>query len=412
MEHSKQVEILKELMRQLDNKVNVDAGVMYQNPTSVYTCPELAEKEREQFFRNHPQLIGLTKDLPAAGSFLTTNDFAVPVLATRDDKGAFRAFLNTCRHRGVTLVKEARGNKKRFSCPFHSWTYDNGGALVAVPQADHFGEIDTACMGLIALPAVEKYGMLWVHPQPDGELDVDQLLGDLGPELANWHFEKMVAVDATVIDMNLNWKLANDTFGETYHFQKLHKNTLGQVAYGDNLSYEVMGRNHRFVFASRNIDMERQKPEEDWRLLSGATLVYYLFPNIQLIMSRGTVDLVKIYPDPQTPGRSVSNIGHYFSEKLIALNMPDTEDVDLVSASEVYEFDTRSAKTPSLASVIEIFTSTIRNEDYAMGESIQSSAQNGAMEYVVFGRNEPALHHYHQTYRAALQMPPLEEYQG
>jgi hypothetical protein len=26
---------------------------------------------------------------------------------------------------------------------------------------------------------------------------------------------------------------------------------------------------------------------------------------------------------------------------------------------------------------------------------------------VVFGRNEPALHHYHNTYRAALGMEPL-----
>ena len=29
------------------------------------------------------------------------------------------------------------------------------------------------------------------------------------------------------------------------------------------------------------------------------------------------------------------------------------------------------------------------------------------MEHVVFGRNEPALHHYHNTYRAALGMDLL-----
>jgi hypothetical protein len=31
-----------------------------------------------------------------------------------------------------------------------------------------------------------------------------------------------------------------------------------------------------------------------------------------------------------------------------------------------------------------------------------------AQEYLTFGRNEPALHHDHNTYRAALGLPPLE----
>ena len=41
---------------------------------------------------------------------------------------------------------------------------------------------------------------------------------------------------------------------------------------------------------------------------------------------------------------------------------------------------------------------------------LQIGAESGVQEYVVFGRNEPALHHYHNTYRAALGMPPLEPY--
>ncbi|SVD43705.1 uncharacterized protein METZ01_LOCUS396559, partial [marine metagenome] len=60
MQQSKQEEILVELMRQLDDKVNVDAGVILQNPTSVSTCSDLATKEWDEFFQNHPQLIGLS----------------------------------------------------------------------------------------------------------------------------------------------------------------------------------------------------------------------------------------------------------------------------------------------------------------------------------------------------------------
>ena len=125
MEHSKQVKILSELIRQLDEKVNVDAGVILQNPTSVYTCSDLANKEWGEFFQNHPQLVGLSKDLPEPGYFLTIDDFGIPILATRDSEGRFRAFLNACRHRGVRVETELRGKRSRFACPFHKWTYDN-----------------------------------------------------------------------------------------------------------------------------------------------------------------------------------------------------------------------------------------------------------------------------------------------
>jgi hypothetical protein len=43
-----------------------------------------------------------------------------------------------------------------------------------------------------------------------------------------------------------------------------------------------------------------------------------------------------------------------------------------------------------------------------MSASQQRSAAAGTLPEIVFGRNEPALHHYHSTYRSALGMEPLE----
>ena len=43
-----------------------------------------------------------------------------------------------------------------------------------------------------------------------------------------------------------------------------------------------------------------------------------------------------------------------------------------------------------------------------MAARSQLGADAGNPEYVIFGRNEPALHHYHNTYREALGMEPLE----
>lgn len=410
MKQETEVMVLKELLRQLDEGRNVDAGVRYRAPTDAYVSPALAEKEWSSFFRGHPQLIGLSGDLPKPNSFFTTDDFGTPVLATRDDEGRFRAFLNACRHRGVRVANDSRGDSRRFMCPFHNWTYSSDGALVGVPREKDFGAVDKSCMGLIELPAVEHNGMLWVHPKPDGVLDVASLLGDLGDELADWNAGDFVYLGETVIERDLNWKLANDTFGETYHFQRLHRNTLGQLFYGDALAYQTFGRNHRFVFASRGIDALRELPESEWSADNTANVLYFLFPNIQFNVSRDSILVIKIYPKKGNPGRSLTRIGYYYSpDAVAAIEGARTSGAKVIGAEDVYNYDSRQeAQAFSLEASREIFDSTIEQEDYAMGETTQQAAENGTLTHLIFGRNEPALHHYHNTFREALNLPPLE----
>ena len=384
MEQGEQIRLLKQLMNHLDADTNVDAGGLRRNPSSVYTCPELAERERDAFFRAHPQLIGLSGDLPKPGTFVTCNDFGIPVLATRDGEGVFHAFLNVCRHRGTIVESEASGERKRFSCPFHGWTYSNRGELATIPKAAHFGSIDRDCHGLIALPAVERYGLLWVHPDPKGSIDAEQLLGGLAPEFESWGFGDLMNVGSDTYEMRLNWKLAMDTFGETYHFPVLHRATLAQGFYGNVQAYDVFDRNHRMILCLRDIDRLRTRPESSWKITDGAFPVYYLFPNVQLNVGATGLTMVRVYPDPEDPSRSISQISFYFD--------PDS----LAESPE------------SVAERFRLFGNIIRDEDYAVAATSQRGADSGLQEYVVFGRNEPALHHYHNTYRSVLGMEPLE----
>ena len=60
MHQSKQEDILLELMRQLDERETVDAGVVLRNPVEAYTSKDLAKEEWEEFFEKYPQVIGLS----------------------------------------------------------------------------------------------------------------------------------------------------------------------------------------------------------------------------------------------------------------------------------------------------------------------------------------------------------------
>ena len=92
MEHQEQIRVIEALMAHLDEGTTVDAGCQVRNPVSSYTAPDIAEREWQAFFNDHAQVVGLSADLPAPGSFFTTEDFGKPVLCTRDEDGVFRAF--------------------------------------------------------------------------------------------------------------------------------------------------------------------------------------------------------------------------------------------------------------------------------------------------------------------------------
>ena len=412
MKQATQIEILKELIGHIDNNRTVDAGKIVINPTSSYTDPSIAQREWETFFHSHPQILGLSGELPKPGSYLTSDDFGVPILATRDDQGKFRAFVNACRHRGAQLTDAARGDKSRFACPFHGWTYAADGRLLGVRAVDQFGQIDKACNGLIELPSAEKYGMLFVHPQRDGHIDVDALLGAaLIAELSSWQLERCEYQGESILDVPLNWKVASDTFGEVYHFNSLHTKTLANLMHGDAATYKEFGRNHRMCLASKYLDVMRQQPETNWSLPYGGIVVYYLFPNVQLVVLTSMIALVRIYPNRQNVGQSLTRASHYAAPQ-IAQHLPAAGPVTGLTGDHLYDADTSTRMEFDVSAVMELFISTLEHEDYFMGAKTQATANSGQFEHFLFGRNEPALQHFHNTCREALHMPPLAEYRA
>ena len=383
MEAQEQIRVLKDLLGQIDSGSTVDAGGVRRNPVSAYTCAELAMREWEYFFQKHPQIVGMSADLPQSGSFFTLNDFGTPLLATRDSSGRFRVFANVCSHRGALVENDRRGQKQRFSCPFHAWTYNAEGSLVAVPKSKQFGELNKDCLGLVEFPAMERFGLLWMHPGQQGMLDVDALLSGLDSDFRSWNFERRILTGENTFDTPMNWKLAVDTFGESYHFTSLHKDTLSRRFYGNVQSYQEFGRNHRLILCKRAIDELRDVPEQEWTIGHGASPVYYLFPNVQLTIYENDVILIRVYPKPGNPLESVTKLSFYAD--------PD----EFAAAPD--EVQLRQ----------QIFAHIIRDEDYATAAMSQIGASSGVRSDFIFGRNEPALHHFHNNFRDGLGLDPL-----
>jgi hypothetical protein len=51
---------------------------------------------------------------------------------------------------------------------------------------------------------------------------------------------------------------------------------------------------------------------------------------------------------------------------------------------------------------MQLVLDVVTGEDFPAGRSIQAGLTSGAQTHTVFGRNEPAMIHYHRSMQAAL----------
>jgi len=96
--------------------------------------------------------------------------------------------------------------------------------------------------------------------------------------------------------------------------------------------------------------------------------------------------------------------------RLLKLLMQRLDDGTTVDAGRMLKNPTSVYTCPDMAQ--KEWETFFRDEDYAVAARSQIGANSGLQDHLIFGRNEPALHHYHNTYRAALGMEPLEVYNG
>jgi phenylpropionate dioxygenase-like ring-hydroxylating dioxygenase large terminal subunit len=378
MRRQEQIAEARKLLAHLDHRTTALADGVYRNPVRDYTCADQAERERELFFRNGPINIGLSALLPRSGDWMTHDYAGVPILLLRRPDGSLGAFLNVCRHRGARVAEGCGADASSFSCPYHGWTYGLDGSLVARPEEASFAAAERATHGLRALPVVEKHGMIWIGPKPDMRLDIDGLLDGAANDLAAYGLDAYHHYETRVLRREMNWKLAVDTFGETYHLQHLHPDTVSPLFHSNRCTFAAFGPHHRMMAARRSFDELRGVPEHEWDVFDHTVVICVLFPNTVFTFQRDHVETWHFFP-----GDSVDETVMY-----VSLYIP--EPVDNPKAKQHWDNN------------FNLLMATVEMQDFPTCEGMQRGFASGAQDSIVFGRNEPALQHYHRSVTAAL----------
>jgi dibenzofuran dioxygenase subunit alpha len=210
-----------------DSKSYIDAetGLISRR---IFFDQDIYEQELERIFARTWLFLGHETQIENPGDYMTAYMGEDPVILVRGSDGKVRAFLNSCRHRGMKVCRADRGNADQWTCSFHGWTYNNKGELRGVPQEDNYGGcLDKPEWGLLEVPSLTSYGGFVFGSWDAGAISLDDFLGDF-----RWYLDIMLERHLGGIEfvpgqqrysLNSNWKIASENFtGDTYHLAYSH----------------------------------------------------------------------------------------------------------------------------------------------------------------------------------------------
>lgn len=343
-------------------------------PTDRYRDPAWTAAEREMI-RRLPVVAAHGSELPEPGDFVTDELLGTPVLLVRQSDGGVKGFVNVCRHRATQVEWERCGNRRLFSCPYHAWTYERNGELRNVPVGSTgFAGVDTADYGLIELPTEERHGMVWVVLTPGADIDVAAHLGAaLDADLAAWDLSGVVQERVERFDNPFNWKYTIDGFLEGYHVRFLHARSIGRYFVSDVNIFDQWGPHCRTMPPRTSFGAVAEGPVEDIPLPEVTFPIYILFPATVLVWQHDHWELWTSLPDAVDATRSVTRV-----RLLVSTGAAAVQDQALWDKNW------------------KILMDTIAAEDWRAAELAQR-ALTSAPPHLVFGRNEPALQHFHRA---------------
>jgi phenylpropionate dioxygenase-like ring-hydroxylating dioxygenase large terminal subunit len=212
------------LRRELTELCRLPASQARTMPPAYYTSEAFLALEREALFRREWICLGHAAEIARPGDYFTTELVGEPLLVVRGEDGQVRVLSNVCRHR-ANLVASGAGNRKRFVCGYHAWSYDPDGRLAAAPLMAGSEAFDKAGCRLPAFACEIWQDFIFVNLDGNAEPLAPRLDGFL-PAIRNYHHpgrhHQFVAEEV----WQTNWKCLVENFMEGYHLSAAHLKTL------------------------------------------------------------------------------------------------------------------------------------------------------------------------------------------
>ena len=271
-------------------------------PTPWYRSPDIFQIEKERIFCREWLTVCREEELPGPGDSQVLDVLGESILLVRNREGRIRAFYNVCRHRGARLCRAAdekvAAGRVQLSggitagrlivCPYHQWSYDLNGALVAAPHLGAGTGFDKQEYRLYPIGVETWGGFVFVHLTPAEAKPLPSQLAGIPERLARYPLATL-AIGATIrYQVEANWKIICENYNECYHCGGVHPELCAVVpsfrdAGGADLDW-ARGIPHRegaYTFTTSGTTVRRAFPglSDDERVRHKGELAY---PNMFL----------------------------------------------------------------------------------------------------------------------------------
>jgi len=242
----------------LEKLANVDREIELANglPNECYTSEQYLSYERNTVFSDKWTAIGVGSSIPNPGDAKPYNLLGIPLLIVRNKDLKISVFHNVCSHRGYKLLDKPCTLKNVIRCPYHSWSYDFKGNLIATPHIGGLNIHNSDKFQKEKSNLKEVRSKIWMDiifiNINSNEIEFDDYIKPLEQRWSK--FINKEDQDLLIhskdygyfnLEVNSNWKFAIENYCESYHLPTIHPE-LNKVS-NINDHYHIEGLPNRFA---------------------------------------------------------------------------------------------------------------------------------------------------------------------
>ena len=339
-------------------------------PNECYISEEYTKIERKKLFEDKWVVVGVASSLPKIGDAKPFTLLNLPVIILRDKKSKIRVFHNVCSHRGYKIMQKPCKIKNVIRCPYHSWSYDTDGKLVATPHIGGMNKHDTdkfdkSINGLKEIRSYVWLDLIMINIS-NNEIAFEEYIKPLSDRWSEFWPDKdrkLISHSSDFGYFNLkakcNWKFAIENYCESYHLPWVHPGLNSYSKIEDH--YHIQGLPNRFAGQGTVVYNPRLKGKEK----------FPCFPNWPKDKER-IAEYVALFPNVMLGIHK----DHYYAYWLEPVDHKYT-----IEHMEIYYVGEKAANSKKFKS--------LRKQNCKLWKSVQSEDVN-IIEGMQEGRNSPS----------------------
>jgi len=209
-------------------------GLEQTLPSSWYYDEAIYRQEKERIFCREWFCAGREEELPAPGDYRVLDIAGESILLVRNRELQLRAFYNVCRHRGARLCRTDDAPTpglavpggviagRSIICPYHQWSYDLNGQLIAAPHLGNLPGFDKTSIRLYPVGVECWGGFIFLYLTPAEAKPLADQLGPIPARTARYPLAQLRIGHSIRYEVAANWKAICENYNECYHCGGVH----------------------------------------------------------------------------------------------------------------------------------------------------------------------------------------------